>query len=846
MQRFFISIYRFFKRFRALMWVVMIATFALFVFFASQLRYEEDITKLLPDTEKSKAGRAAFGQLGIKDKIFIQIERQADTVEPEQMAAMCDELVDSLLAPDSCSGLIKHILYRIEDDWIVNGIDYALEHFPSLLPEGVYPMFDSLLVPAAVAETMHANAATLRDDPDGNLANVLPYDPANLRSAMMKAALPQRPMMNTKTVAKHFFSTDSNVVIAYLTPNVSSFDSKASAKVVATIDRHVKAFNERHPSAQAVYHGASVLSAGNSNRIKKDTIVTTGISLTIILVVILLCYSQWSTIPMIIVPLLYGTSMAMGAMYLIKGQMSIMALGLAAPILGIALSYIMHVVTHYKYVTDPVTVLREQSTPVCLSCLTTIGAFAGLLFTTSDLLKDFGIFASIALVGTTLFALVFLPQFFNSRRNRRNGKAFAVLEKINSFAPDRNRWLVGGLVVLSVVCIVISLIPATKVHFDNNLQNIGYRSENVVHSESIYRNHINHGGTLKYYATQSSSLDSAIDASKTLNAKVDSLYSAKVIRQYSGIASMIATTDEQQQNINRWKSYWTAEKTAHVRAAVGKAANADGLDPEMFDPFFTLVEADYEAEPLYESGIVPDELLCNFVEVVPANHALSGDTSQSDSQYLVFTSVLTDDTNTYRVADVLTQQPGVIIADPFYYTGDMVNIVHKDFNIVLLISSIFVILVLLLSYRSIVMALLAFTPMFLSWYIVQGIMAIFHIDFNLINIVLSSFIFGVGVDYSIFISNGLLAAERGENANLLNHHKTAITFSAFMLVVVLASLLLAVHPTLHSVGLCALIGMISTISISYCLQPFLFRQLLRVPLFKKNMLREKENKAEKD
>ena len=826
------------------MWFIMIATFALFVFFAVQLRYEEDITKLLPDTEKSKAGRAAFGQLGIKDKIFIQIERQNDSLDPDAMAALCDELIDSVLSPDSCSGLIKHILYRIEDDWMVNGIDYALEHFPSVLPECVYPLFDSLLAPDAIAMTMHSNAEALSDDPEGGLENVLPYDPANLRSAMMKAVMPQRTMMSTKTIAKHFFSSDSNVVIAYLTPDVSSFDSKASAKIVRSIDRCIKAFNENHPSAKAVCHGASVLSAGNSNRIKTDTLITTGLSLIIIIVVILLCYSSWSTIPMIVVPLLYGTAMAMGAMYLIKGQMSIMALGLAAPILGIALSYIMHVVTHYKYVSDPVTVLREQATPVCLSCLTTIGAFTGLLFTTSDLLKDFGIFASIALVGTTLFALVFLPQFFSTQQQHRRSKAFTLLERVNSLAPDRNRWLVGGLVALSVICILISVIPATKVHFDNNLQNIGYRSESVVHSESIYREHINHGAILKYYAAQSSNLDSAIHASKLFNARVDSLYSIGLIRQYSGIASFLPSNVEQQANINRWRDYWTPEKIKQLRSSIAEASKAEGLDPDMFEPFFTLVEADYEPAPFFESGIVPEELLCNFVEKVDAGQNTAD--PSANSEYLVYTSVLTDDSNTYRVADQLTRQPGVIVADPFYYTGDMVNIVHKDFNVVLLISSLFVILVLLLSYRSIVMALLAFMPMFLSWYIVQGIMAIFHIDFNLINIVLSSFIFGVGVDYSIFISNGLLAAERGENDNLLNYHKTAITFSAFMLVVVLASLLLAAHPTLHSVGLCALIGMVSTISISYCLQPFLFRQLLRVPLFKKNMIRKKENKPKVD
>jgi len=832
MQKFFIATYHFFKKHKVLMWVTMTVSFVIFVALASQLKYEEDITKLLPETEKSKSSRLAFGQMSIKDKIFIQIERQNDSTTPEEMAMLCDELIDSIVAPDSCGGLIKHILYRIEDDWMVNGLDYALEHFPSLLPESVYAGFDSLLTPATLSETMKQNAATLEEDPEGTLSNVLPYDPANLRESM-KGALPQRSMMNTKTIERHFFSTDSTVVIAYLTPNIGSFDSKGCAKIVKRLDKCVKEFNAAHPEAQAVFHGASVLSAGNSNRIKKDIVITVAISLLIVLVVLLLCYRTPSTIAMIVVPLLYGTAMAMACVFLIKGRMSIMALGLAAPILGIAMSYILHVLTHYKYVIDPIEVLREQATPVVLSCLTTIGAFAGLLFTTSELLKDFGIFASIALVGTTLFALIFMPQFFNETKQNHSRKAFALLDKLNTFAPDRKPWLVGAIALLSVVCIVISVNPKTKVHFDNNLQNIGYRSDMVRHSETIYKEVINHGYNVKYYAAESSSFDTALAMNKAMLPKVDSLYEAGAIVQYNDIARMVLTNEEQQANIDRWKDYWNEERVAQTRRDVGKAATAEGLDPEMFDPFFTLVEADYEPDPIAESGIVPDELACNFMERIPLSD------QQDSAKYLVFTSVLTDDSNTYKVADVLTAQPGVIVADPFYYTGDMVNIVHKDFNIILLISSIFVIVVLLIYYRSILMALLAFLPMFLSWYIVQGIMSIFHIDFNLINIVLSSFIFGVGVDYSIFISNGLISAVRGNDNTILSYHKTAITFSAFILVVVLGSLLLAAHPTLHSVGLCALIGMVSTISISYCLQPYLFRQLMKIPFFKKKIVKTK-------
>ena len=55
--------------------------------------------------------------------------------------------------------------------------------------------------------------------------------------------------------------------------------------------------------------------------------------------------------------------------------------------------------------------------------------------------------------------------------------------------------------------------------------------------------------------------------------------------------------------------------------------------------------------------------------------------------------------------------------------------------------------------------------------------------------------------------------------------------------VVTGSLLFAVHPAIHSIGECTLIGMASTILITYALQPLLFRLLLQWGFFKNKVLK---------
>jgi predicted RND superfamily exporter protein len=175
----------------------------------------------------------------------------------------------------------------------------------------------------------------------------------------------------------------------------------------------------------------------------------------------------------------------------------------------------------------------------------------------------------------------------------------------------------------------------------------------------------------------------------------------------------------------------------------------------------------------------------------------------------------------------------------------MVEVIHDDFNIAVWISSLFVLIILLISFRNILTALLSFLPMVLSWFMVQGYMYIFGLEFNLINIIISTFIFGVGVDYSIFIMEGLLSEARTGNRDILTWHKIAIFFSAVILVMVVASLLFAVHPAIRSIGLITLIGMASTIMISYALQPFVFWQLMKWPWYRRSVMKTKNHAENK-
>ena len=823
MHRIFVPIYHYFNQHKPLMYVLMVVSAVVFLFFGLKLHYEEDITKLLP--ESSVESQLAFSSIELKDKIYIQVTSADEPLSPEVLAERTEEFVDMLFAKDSTTHFISNVLYKIEPEMGINALEFVLGHIPSFIDTSAYHDFDKALEPEAIEKQMWVNYNQMLEDETGDITQAIAYDPLNLRGPVLGDAI-EGAMGSFNIIDGHLFCPDSTVALAYLAPAFKSLDSWASTEFSHMLSKAQNEFETLHPDVKVHAHGDPIGSVSNAGRIRSDLVVTVGISLILILVLMGLCFRSFSFIWKLLLPILYGTAFSMACIYWIKGGMSLMALGLGAIVLGVAISYSLHVLIHHFFVGDPEKLLTDESTPVFLGCITTVGAFCSLLFTDSDLLRDFGMFASFALLGSTLFALVFLPHFLPKRNADADSKTFRRISRLNNLPFDKKPWFLA----LIAITVAIGIIFSPKVKFDSDLRNLDYNSPAEVEAEGLFNAKNNDGFFHLYFATVSTDIDEALEADKTLMSKLDSLKHEGLVHTYTDmIPKLFITQKDQEQRIAKWNEYWTDERKAYAIGMVDKGAHDFGLDPMMFYEFKELLNADYEPASLMESGVVPQNLLGNFIEC------------NADNQYMVFTDVSMTFDDKDIVTDELVTNPKTFVLEPFYYCKSMVEVINDDFNIAVWISSLFVLLILLVSFRNIITALLAFLPMVLSWFMVQGYMAILGLEFNLINIIISTFIFGVGVDYSIFITEGLLKQARTGDNNVLTWHKVAIFFSAIILVIVTGSLLFAVHPAIRSIGLITLIGMASTIMISYSLLPFAFWQMMKWPWYKKSVMKTKTN-----
>ena len=98
-------------------------------------------------------------------------------------------------------------------------------------------------------------------------------------------------------------------------------------------------------------------------------------------------------------------------------------------------------------------------------------------------------------------------------------------------------------------------------------------------------------------------------------------------------------------------------------------------------------------------------------------------------------------------------------------------------------------------------------------------------SFNIVNIILATFIFGLGDDYTIFITEGMMY-EYARGKKMLGTYKNTVALSALIMLAGIGSLIVAKHPAMRSLAEITIIGMVSVVITAYVLPPYFFRKLV--------------------
>jgi len=806
MATFFIGIYRFFQKRKLLLFSIVAFLFVILGYFATKLKYEEDITRFIPNTADSKNINAVFQHLKIKDKIVVLFSSKTeDTGKIIETGEAFSAALDSLFGKSH----IKQITSWIDAQKMLTVSDFIYNNLPVFLESADYARMDTLLLPQNINKQLQADYYNLLSPSGMFTKNFIFRDPLGLGNNAFERLRSMQVTGDYDITDEHIFSKDGKTMLVYIEPVYPAGNTAENGLLIDGIEKLISEFSQKDAQIDIEYFGGPVVAVYNARQIRQDTTTTLSIAFLIIAVVIFLSFRNKFSLLLIFLPVAFGGIFALAMLYFLKGELSLIAVGAGSVIFGVVLSYSIHVIAHREHTRDVEQIIREMAEPLTIGSITTIGAFFSLVFTSSEVLQDFGWFASFTIIGTTFFCLVFLPHFFSTRQEKEEkpNRFLKIIEKINGYSYEKNKWLVGAIILISIA----GFYFAGNVSFNSDMNSLSFQPKKLKKTEEKLDNIFQKEYKNIYFIAVGDTEEEALRNYRQMNQKLDSVKNAGQIHGYATGESLLIPVEEQNRRIEKWNNFWTPEQKTALRTEIAKQGKEYQFKEETFNLFWEMLEKQY-TPIIYtdenEAASVFSDWITNEANVSMAISQIQLTENKKEVVYSEFSN-----------------QKGVVILDKPYFASSFVNYIVEDFYFVLFISSLIVFLALLLSYGRFELALITFTPMALSWFIILGLMALFGIEFNVVNIIISTFIFGIGDDFSVFITDGLTSEYRN-GKKLFTAHKTAIFFSAFTIIVGMGAMIFAQHPALKSVSFISITGMFAVLLIAYAIQPLLFRLLI--------------------
>jgi predicted RND superfamily exporter protein len=527
------------------------------------------------------------------------------------------------------------------------------------------------------------------------------------------------------------------------------------------------------------------------------------------LTLLLYAFRKLKDIVLIALSIFWGWLFALGGMALVHDSVSMIVIGISSIIIGIAVNYPLHLISHTKHQPNIRQALSEITTPLLVGNITTVGAFLALVPLKSIALRDLGLFASFLLIGTILFVLVFLPHFIQSKRQEISSKEpHDFLSSLASLQIERKKWLVVLVAILTLVFGYFSL----SIEFDSDMSNINYMTEeqkaDMRYFESIFSRNGTEDTISLYMLSSAEDFDKALTCSESRLNTIDSLKEAGLIVNHKGISRFLPSMNEQTKRINRWNEW--IERHPQLQSDLNAKAAKHGFAGDAFTDFFNIIESKHSAQSFDYFAPLTSQVLANRI---------SYDSKTGRSTIVDVLSVKKQDAE--KVKEVLPEA-----FDIASLNSSVANSLSDDFNYVGWACSLIVFLFLWLSFRRIELAIISFIPMAVSWIWILGIMSILGIKFNIVNIILATFIFGQGDDYTIFMTEGCIS-EYVHGKPVLTSYKRSIILSALIMFIGIGTLIFAKHPALHSLAEVTIVGMFSVVLMAYLIPPLLFKWMIK-------------------
>ncbi|MCL2596955.1 MAG: 1-acyl-sn-glycerol-3-phosphate acyltransferase [Paludibacter sp.] len=776
-----------------------------------QIHFKEDIADFLPNNADNEQINAIYEHIGNSNRIIIGFENKDADVE-EITAAI--DYFSQILKENDTAKIIPQIISHADENQFFLLADFIRKNIPYFLQWSDYQRIDSLISEKNIERQLAADKQQLMFPTGDFLVENIQNDPLQLFSHVMLKLADFQAGEGQNIIDGYIFSSNGEKGLVYVTSPFGVSETANNQQLLQLIDKSVQQTENEVNSVKISVFGAPAIAVTNATQIKKDTILAVVLAVVLILILLIYFFQSAGNLLLVFVSVLFGWIFALGLLAVFRDTISVIAVGISSIFIGIAVNYPLHFIDHLRHESNKLLALKQIIPPLLIGNITTVGAFLSLVFIKSQAMRDLGLFGSLLLVGTIVFVLVFLPQMIKNKEVAHSHKTkFGI---ISDFSPEKSKILLICIILLTIIFWFFS----TKTGFEPDMNKINYMTaEQRKNMNDLMKSIERQGQDVIYFISQGKTADDALINYESNISVLDKMKNSGLTESISGLGNFLPSQNEQKKRIEMWNEFWKTKKD-YVIKNINHYADIQGFKQNSFIGFENILNNKFEVQ--------------NLKYFAPLNILTENYFLQKKDKNLIINLIYAKNEHVAQIESFLKNKTSNgFIFDERNIGQRLVDALSSDFNNVLFICGLIVFVFLTLSFGRLELSLMTFIPLAISWLWILGIMYILGIEFNIVNIILATFIFGQGDDYTIFVADGLIY-EYAYGKKMLAAHKESIILSALLMFIGIGTLIFARHPALRSLAEVTIVGMIVVVMMAFVVPPMIFKFLT----YKKDKIRQ--------
>jgi predicted exporter/SAM-dependent methyltransferase len=753
-----------------------------------RLTIQTDIASSIPvsDPVLEAAGNVLARHPAL-ERIAVDISFADGRADPDGLVVLAERIATRLRA----SGLFDSVGMARTGDAMAGLFGDLPDRLPTLftaeeLRRDVAPRLE----PAKVAEALRRRLDELLQLQGVGQAEAIAKDPLGLRDLVLARLGALLPASDARIYRNELLSADNRHLLLLVHPAAAATDPDFARRLrtlFADVQREVAVPGPGSAPATLTIVGGYRAALDNEETIRGDTqrallIATIGIALLLVV-----CFPRPLLGLLALVPATAGVALALLVYSLFRSSISALALGFGGALVSITvdqgIAYLLFL--DRTRATRGAEAAHEIWSVGLFATLTTVAAFFALHFSGYPLLEELGLFAGLSVALAFLFIHTVFPRIFPEMPAARR-PALLPLECALGRVTMNRGWIAAGLAALAAAGLLAAGFP----EFSVDIARMNHVSSATLAAE--HRVQATWGNVFErvYVALEAPTVAQLQRKSDRLTVFLDEQQARGAVGSAFAPSRILPGPERAEENLAAWRTFWTGERRDALRRSLDDAGGPLGFTADAFAPFLAALE-----RPAFAPAPIPDDL-----------RDLLGIARARDGNGWIWLGAMSPGAK-YDAASVFdgAAAAGARMFDPRLFAQRLSAHLGDAFRSMLGIIGLAVVALVALLFFELRVVLLALLPLVCALAATLGAMHLLGQPIDIPALLLAVVVFGMGIDYSLYFVH---TAQRllDENHPSFGPMRMTVFLAAGSTVIGMASLAVAEHPVLRSIGVVGTLG----------------------------------------